>query len=93
MRDRVDGRELGVEPTCRMLSEHGCTIAPATYWAHGKGPPCARVVRDAELFIQIRGSMRRTTGSIGLATLRLSRPGAVSTSRGNRRLATPIGRR
>jgi putative transposase len=52
--DLIDGREFGVEPICRVLSEHGCKIAPATYWAAGKRPACARAVRDAELIIEIR---------------------------------------
>ena len=29
-----------------MLTEHGCKIAPNTYWAHRKRPPSARAVRD-----------------------------------------------
>ncbi len=52
--DTVDGREFGVEPICRVLSEHGCKIAPATYWAHAKRPASARAVRDAELIVEIR---------------------------------------
>jgi len=31
--DRADrGRRWGVEPICRVLSEHGCPIAPSTYY-------------------------------------------------------------
>jgi putative transposase len=52
--DTVQGREFGVEPICRVLSEHGCQIAPSTYWAAVKRPACARAVRDAELVVQIR---------------------------------------
>jgi putative transposase len=37
---------FGVEPVCRVLTEHGCKIAPNTYWAHRKRPPSARAVRD-----------------------------------------------
>ena len=25
--------QFGVEPICRVLSEHGCPIAPSTYYA------------------------------------------------------------
>jgi putative transposase len=50
----VVGREFGVEPICRVLSEHGCQIAPGTYHAAAKRPPCARVVRDEELVVEIR---------------------------------------
>ncbi|MEU3434701.1 IS3 family transposase [Streptomyces sp. NPDC006863] len=41
----------GVEPICRVLTEHDCKIAPSTYYAHHKRlrAPAARTVRDAEL--------------------------------------------
>ena len=52
--DLFEGRELGVEPICRVLTEHGCKIAPATYWAAVKRPPAARALRDAELIVEIR---------------------------------------
>ena len=52
--DTIEGREFGVEPICRVLSEHGCQIAPATYWAHIKRPASNRAVRDEELRTQIR---------------------------------------
>ncbi|MGI5254434.1 IS3 family transposase [Actinacidiphila glaucinigra] len=45
----------GVEPICRVLTEHDCKIAPSTYYAHHKRRtmPSARTVRDAELKEQI----------------------------------------
>ena len=52
--DAIDGREFGVEPICRVLSEHGCPIAPSTYYAAKSRPVCDRVIRDAELLAQIR---------------------------------------
>ena len=52
--DVIDGRQFGVEPICRVLSEHGRPIAPSTYYAVKMRPPCDRVVRDAELLAQIR---------------------------------------
>jgi putative transposase len=52
--DSIDGREFGVEPICRVLSEHGCPIAPSTYYAAKSRPTCDRVIRDAELLTQIR---------------------------------------
>lgn len=52
--DTIEGREFGVEPICRVLNEHGCQIAPATYWAHIKRPASNRAVRDEELRTQIR---------------------------------------
>ncbi|WP_329453200.1 IS3 family transposase (plasmid) [Streptomyces sp. NBC_01724] len=41
----------GVEPICRVLTEHECKIAPSTYYAHHKrrAAPSARTMRDAEL--------------------------------------------
>ena len=45
---------FGVEPICRVLLEHGCPIAPSSYYAVKMRPPCDRVVRDAELLAQIR---------------------------------------
>jgi putative transposase len=43
-----------VEAICRVLTEHGCKIAPNTYWVARKRPPSARQVRDAELMVEIR---------------------------------------
>ena len=40
---------FGVEPICRVLTEHGCKIAPNTYWVAKKRPLSARAVRDAVL--------------------------------------------
>ena len=45
---------FGVEPICRVLSEHGCKIAPNTYWVARKRPPSKRARRDAELVVEIR---------------------------------------
>ncbi|MCY0947086.1 IS3 family transposase [Streptomyces antarcticus] len=41
----------GVEPICRVLTEHDCKIAPSTFYAHHKrlGTPSPRTVRDEEL--------------------------------------------
>ncbi|WP_407986266.1 IS3 family transposase [Kitasatospora sp. CMC57] len=49
--DEHRGRFGGVEPICRVLTEHGCSIAPSTYYAHRKrlAQPAARTVRDEEL--------------------------------------------
>jgi putative transposase len=40
---------FGVEPICRVLTEHGCKIAPNTYWVAKKRPPSARAIRDEGL--------------------------------------------
>jgi putative transposase len=49
--DYIDAHRdvFGVEPICRVLSEHGCQIAPSTYYATKTRPPSARAVRDAAM--------------------------------------------
>ncbi|MFJ9843296.1 hypothetical protein ACIRYZ_23050, partial [Kitasatospora sp. NPDC101155] len=53
----------GVEPICRVLTEHGCSIAPSTYYAHRKRVASALrltslVTRPAEI-CGIRGQVTR----------------------------------
>jgi putative transposase len=49
-----DHRErFGVEPICRVLTEHGCKIAPNTYWVAKKRPLSTRAVRDAGLMPEV----------------------------------------
>ena len=49
--DYIDGHreDFGVEPICRVLSAHGCKIAPSTYYAAKSRPLSARARRDAVL--------------------------------------------
>jgi len=44
---------FGVEPICRVLTEHGCKIAPNTYYCHKQRQPSARAVRDEYLKVEI----------------------------------------
>jgi putative transposase len=44
---------FGVEPICRVLTQHGAPIAPSTYYAAVSRPPSARSVRDAALKAEI----------------------------------------
>lgn len=44
---------FGVEPICRVLTEHAVPIAPSGYYAFKKRPASARAVADAELIGQI----------------------------------------
>lgn len=44
---------FGVEPICRVLTEHGVKIAPSGYYAFRKRLPSKRALRDAELVIEI----------------------------------------
>jgi putative transposase len=63
--DVIDGREFGVEPICGVLSEGGRPIAPSTYYAAKARPPCDRVIRDAELLVQIRRVYEQNYGVYG----------------------------
>lgn len=47
--DYIDAHRdrYGVEPICRVLAEHGCKVAPSTYYAARTRPPSARARRDA----------------------------------------------
>ncbi|WP_406840949.1 IS3 family transposase [Streptomyces sp. AHU1] len=49
--DEYKNRFGGVEPICRVLTDHDCRIAPSTYYAHHKRQvtPSTRTVRDAGL--------------------------------------------
>ena len=51
----IDERKgvFGVEPICRVLTQHGAPIAPSTYYAAKSRPPSARAVRDAQLKAEI----------------------------------------
>ncbi|WP_369800147.1 IS3 family transposase [Tersicoccus sp. Bi-70] len=44
---------FGVEPICRVLTEHGVPIAPSGYYAFKTRPTSARAIADAELVVQI----------------------------------------
>jgi putative transposase len=41
--------EFGVEPICGVLTEHGCRIAPSTYYASKTRPASVRAIRDAAM--------------------------------------------
>ncbi len=45
---------FGVEPICRVLTEHGCGIAPSTYYARHARPTSARAVRDEMVLAHVR---------------------------------------
>jgi putative transposase len=49
--DYIDSHRgrFGVEPICRVLSEHGVSIAPSGYYAHKNRPLSRRALRDAAL--------------------------------------------
>lgn len=45
---------FGVEPICRVLSEHGVGIAPSTFYATRRRPPSARAQHDELVLAEIR---------------------------------------
>lgn len=49
-----DGLRWGVEPICAVLSEHGCQIAPSTYYEHAHRSATTGERRDALLLNEIR---------------------------------------
>ena len=59
---------FGIEPICRVLSEHGVKIAPSTYYAHKRRPVSARAVRDEQLkttIAWVHGHRRKGRGIAG----------------------------
>jgi putative transposase len=48
-----DGLVWGVEPICTVLTQHGCPIAPSTYYAARAAVPTRREVRDEYLTVKI----------------------------------------
>jgi transposase-like protein len=50
---QAGGLRWGVEPICAVLSEHGCPIAPSTYYAARARTPSARKRRDESLKVEI----------------------------------------
>jgi putative transposase len=45
--------QFGVEPICRVLTQHGCPIAPSTYYDAVRRAPSARTVRDERLRAEV----------------------------------------
>jgi hypothetical protein len=59
---------FGVEPLCRVLTEHGCKIAPNTYWVARTRPPSAAGQRDDYLkgeIVPLRVGHRDVEGNDG----------------------------
>ncbi len=45
---------FGVQPICRVLTEHGCKIAPSTYYAARSRAASARSISDGALLVEIK---------------------------------------
>ena len=71
------GLRWGVEPICRVLTEHGLSIAPSTYYEHVNKPATARDWRDGLLINEIRRVHAENYGVYGARKvwLQLNREG------------------
>ena len=61
---------FGVEPICRVLSEHGVQIAPSGYYAFKTRPQSARAQRDRRLTVEIERIFHDRNLGRGLAGAR-----------------------
>jgi putative transposase len=73
----IDGHRdrWGVEPICRVLR-----VAPSTYYTARSRPPSARVVRDAQLKVEIERVYKANFSSMGPARSGGSFTGRASSS-------------
>jgi putative transposase len=55
---------FGVEPICRVLTEHGCKIAPSTYYAARGREPSARARRDEQVLVEVRRVHQASRGGL-----------------------------
>jgi putative transposase len=53
---RANREEFGVEPICSVLTEHGCSIAPSTFYEVLNRLPSKRELRDREVIEAIRSA-------------------------------------
>jgi putative transposase len=78
---------FGVEPICRVLTEHGVKIAPSTYYAHRTRVLSARAVRVAQLVPEIvrvhsdKAIGRRLYGSVRCGTSSSAKPSSCLVAR------------
>lgn len=63
---------FGVEPICAVLSEHGITIAPSTYYAH-KAEPVSPAVLEEAYRVNALVTPHRGTGASTAYTQALAR--------------------
>jgi putative transposase len=70
---------FGVEPICRVLTQHGCQIAPSTYYDAACRVPSARAVRDEQLKAAISRIHKDNYGVYGARKiwLQLNREGTA----------------
>jgi putative transposase len=82
IREHADHREdgglrWGVEPICRVLTEHGLQVAPSTYYEHAGRTPTARERRDEVLLVEVHRVHAENYGVYGARKvwLQLNREG------------------
>jgi len=82
----IDGHKgvFGIEPICRVLSEHGRPIAPSTYYDAARRPPSARAVRDEQLKAAITRVRQANYGVYGAREVWLALNGEGTRWRGAR---------
>ena len=61
---------FGVEPICRVLTEHGVPIAPSGYYAFKSRPACPRSIADAEMTSHIERVFHDPTLGRGISGAR-----------------------
>lgn len=61
---------FGVEPICRVLTEHGCKIAPSTYYAALNRAPSQRALSDAAVWERIEAIQADRSKGRGVAGYR-----------------------
>ena len=55
---------FGVEPICRVLTQHGCQVAPSTYYAARNRARCARACRDVLVLAEVTRVHRASRGGL-----------------------------
>jgi len=63
--------EFGVEPICRVLSEHGCPIAPSTFYDNISRPPSKRALRDEQIIALIEAERAANRFVAGLGARKM----------------------
>lgn len=87
------GLRWGVEPICTVLSEHGCPIAPSTYYDASGRLPSARSVRDEQLKAAITAVHAGNYGVYGARTTWLPPPPLSTAAPARRSPGRPRPRR
>jgi putative transposase len=65
-RRTADGLRWGVEPICRVLTEHGTPIAPSTFY-DARDRPSSRADREGQLKAEITRAHQADYGVYGAA--------------------------